>query len=279
MGEWDRRTPWRQGHVLTADTVAALRLAPEANLDSLVAVVVSHDCDLAQGPSIEPAVEVIVGQRIAAANGNFTHGKNPRRLHIPAAEAGVAFWVELTATARQSIPKQGLAAHVPSATILINSASRNTLQCWLAARYRRSAFPDAFDKHLADTRIAERIARVLEPLGNHIIAVFFDVDEGVDRDTKNAEEPFTLSIDLLYSTENEPVAAEAAARKAAEAITSVFHERCFDTKTNKWHAIELLGCAAISDEILTYSMSLRLKRWNADYISLRAEPPQPMIAE
>jgi hypothetical protein len=41
MGEWDRRTPWRQGHILTPETVAKLRLVPEPNLDSLV-VVVSH---------------------------------------------------------------------------------------------------------------------------------------------------------------------------------------------------------------------------------------------
>ena len=57
MGEWDRRTPWRQGHILTAVTVANLRLVPEPNPDSLV-VVVTHDCDLAQDPGVEPVVEV-----------------------------------------------------------------------------------------------------------------------------------------------------------------------------------------------------------------------------
>ena len=178
MGEWDRRTPWRQGHVLTADTVAALRLVPEANPVSLVVVVVSHDCDLAQDPSSEPMVEVIVGRRVATANGNFTHGKNPRRLHVPAVDADAAICIELMATARRSIPKQDLAGHLPSATVLVDPAGRNTLQYWLAARYRRSAFPDAFDSYLMETGVARRMAKILEPLGSHIVAVFFDVDEG-----------------------------------------------------------------------------------------------------
>lgn len=189
MGEWDRRTPWRQGHFLTLDTIAALQLAPEANPDVL-AVLVSHDCDLAQDPSIEPMIEVIVGRRVEIANGNFTHAKNPRRLHIPAFEADAEIWVELTATARKTILKHELVAHLPSATILINPATRNTLQFWLAARYRRSAFPDEFNKRLTDKRLDERIARIIEPLGTHILAIYFDVDEGTEREHENALRSF-----------------------------------------------------------------------------------------
>ena len=123
------------------------------------------------------------------------------------------------------------------------------------------------------------MAKILEPLGNHIVAVFFDVDEGVEREHENADDPFTLSIDLLYSTDTNSTAAETAALTAAEDITAAFRDRCFDKTTNKWRAIELLTCTPISDEALTYAMSLKLKRWNADHISLRAEPVQPMVDE
>jgi hypothetical protein len=224
-------------------------------------------------------VEVIIGRRVQTAKGNFTHGKNPRRLHIAATNAGVPIWVELIATQRKSIPKQELIGHLPSAAILIDPAGRNTLQSWLAARYRRSAFPDAFDECLTKMQLGDRIAKIVEPLGTHIVAIFFDVDEGLDREHTSADDPFTLSIDLLYSTQDDPTTAEAAARKAADAITSAFRNRCFDGKTNRWLGIELLDCSPISDEALTYSMSLRLKRWSADYISLRAEPPQPVMRD
>jgi hypothetical protein len=116
-------------------------------------------------------------------------------------------------------------------------------------------------------------------IGDHIVAIFFDVDDGVEREHASPEDPFTLSIDLLYSTETDPAAAEAAARSAAEAITAVFRDRCFDKANGRWRGIELLACTPISDEALTYAMSLRLKRWNAEYISLRADPAQPMIDE
>jgi hypothetical protein len=278
MAEWDRRTPWRQGHVLTAETVVALQLVSDEDNPPLV-VVASHDCDLAQDPSSEPVVEVIIGRRVDKADGNFTHGKNPRRLHVSGIDGGAAICIELMAPARRSVAKQDLVRHLPSATVLIDPAHRNTLQYWLVARYRRSAFPDAFDSHLVETGVARRIAKILEPLGNQIVAVFFDVDDGIEREHANATDPFTLSIVLLYSTDTEPTVAEAAAATAAGAITAAFRDRCFDKATNKWRGIELLSCVPISDEALTYAMSLRLKRWNADYISLRAEPAQPMVVE
>lgn len=279
MAEWDRRTPWRQGHVLTAETVAALQLFPGEEPAHHLVVIVSHDCDLAQDPSSEPVVEVIVGHRVNSLDGNFTHGKNPRRLHLAAVDSGAKICIELMATARRPIPKQDLAGHLPSATVLLDPGARNVLQHWLAARYRRSAFPDAFDSYLVEMGVGRRMAKILEPLGNHIVAVFFDVDDGVDREHDNADDPFTLSIDLLYSTETNPAAAEAAARTAADAIAAAFRERCFDMATNKWRGIELVACTPVSDEALTYAMSLKLKRWNADHISLRAEPAKAVIAE
>jgi hypothetical protein len=279
MGEWDRRIPWRQGHILTADAVTSLGLVPDADATSRVVIVVTHNCDLAQSPNVEPMVEVMVGRRIGGPNGNFTHGKNPRRLHISATEAGSSVWIELTATARQSVPKPELCRHVPSATIKIDFTDLDTLQYWLAARYRRSAFPDEFDRRLDETRIAARLKKILEPVGNHILAVFFDVDEGTEREHKGEHDPFTLSIELLYSTAVDSTIAEAAARRASEGITVAFRECCFDKQTNKWRNIELLDCTPISDEALTYAMSLKLKRWNADYISFRADPAQPMVKE
>ncbi len=224
-------------------------------------------------------VEVIVGRRVEVARGNYTHGKNPRRLHLSAMEAGVVIGIELVAVDRRSVYKTDLLKHVPSAAALIDSASLDILQFWLAARYRRSAFPDAFDRRLAETGVARRLGRILEPLGDHIIAVFFDVDEGKELEHEDDDDPFTLPIDLLYSTASDPNVAEIAASEAAEAIKTAFHDRCFDRQTNRWRDIELLDCTPISDDALTYAMSLKLKRWNADYISLRAEPAQPMIAE
>ena len=47
MAEWGRDTPWRQGHALTSKSSAALGLVPAEAADSKLAIVISHDCDLA----------------------------------------------------------------------------------------------------------------------------------------------------------------------------------------------------------------------------------------
>ena len=74
-------------------------------------------------------------------------------------------------------------------------------------------------------------------------------------------------------------AGEAATNEAALAIIQAFSEQCFDARTNRWRQIELIACLPISDGALTYAMSLNLKRWNADYISLRADPAQPIVRD
>lgn len=277
MGEWDRQIGWRQGDVLSADAVASLGLAADADPTSCLVVVVSHDCDLAQDPRVEPMVEVMVGRRVGKPDGNFTHAKNPRRLHISATEAGAPIWIELTATSRRPIAKPEFCKHARSDSISIASAHLVTLQHWLAARYRRSAFPDEFDRRLKDSGIATRLSKILEPSGDRILAVFFDVDEGTIRQHDGEDDPFMLSIDLVYTTAADPQAAEAAAQKVASEIEAEFRKRFFDNEVRRCRNFELLACTTISDEALTYAMSRKLKQWNAEHLSLRTDPAQPMI--
>ena len=61
MAEWKRNTPWRQGNLLPNSAIAELGLCENGNLAEAIAVVASHDCDLAQDPQSEPDVEVIIG--------------------------------------------------------------------------------------------------------------------------------------------------------------------------------------------------------------------------
>jgi hypothetical protein len=157
--------------------------------------------------------------------------------------------------------------------------NRSVLQRWLAARYRRAAFPDEFERRLRETGVDERVKKIVEPLGTHLIAIFFDVDEGRELERKGADDPYILRIDLLYSTERDPIAALNAAEQAASAISAAFRERCF-VAGKGWQGLELVSCEPISDEAMTYRMSTQLKKWNAEYLSLRADPVAgPMPSE
>jgi hypothetical protein len=53
----------------------------------------------------------------------------------------------------------------------------------------------------------------------HLVAIFFDVDEGRELERKGPDDRYMLGIDLLYTTESDPVAALSAAEQAASATS------------------------------------------------------------
>ena len=282
MSEWKRKTPWRQGHLLSSESVVALGLPISQSGSRSVGIMISHDCDLAQDAKTELNVEIIIGRLIDSANGNYSHSKNPRCLHLSCTGGTDHAAVELFATEKHCIPKEGangLATHVPNEKLLLTPKEVMILQHWLAARYRRSAFPDEFDRRLdSETKLRDALVKILRPTSTHIRAVFLDVDEGEERQREGENDCYVLSIFLLYSTETDPAAAEKAAKLAAQAIEKVFKSKCCsDGRTWKW--IELVECLPISDSAMTYKQSQEFKRWQGDHISLRSDPPHPMAAE
>src|SRR5208337_1509515 len=193
MGE-RTETPWRQGSVIPSDIAVMLLLFGEEEASTKAAVVISHDCDLAQASEVEPWIEVIVGTRIAQANGNYTHAKTARRLHLYFEEGGKETIVDLQAGGKTQVKKERLTEHSPDENFRLDGKQNAILQTWLAARYRRAAFPDEFERRLKAARLHEAIAKILKPLEADIVAIFFDVDEGqsaVERD--GPDDHYTLS--------------------------------------------------------------------------------------
>lgn len=278
MAAWERDTPWRQGLVLPDDAAKALQLLGDA-ADGKVAIVVSHDCDLAQDPSVEPVVEIIVGRWIQTADGNFTYAKNARRLHLTFSGGTQPHTADLIASRKTSVLKVKFAEYEPVEAVRLSSLERTILQRWLAARYRRSAFPDEFDTRLERTGVRDRLGKILKPAGALIAAIYFDIDQGEDISRVGSDDPYTLAIYLLFSTETDPEAAEQAAEAAKLAINKAFRDKCFSKTSGKWNDIELIGCDAISDQAMTVQQAESFKRWSADHISLRAEPPQVMLRD
>lgn len=286
MADWTRDTPWRQGLWLSAESVQALGLLSGESAEELAVIVISHDCDLAQNPESEPVVEVIVGRVVAKANGTYTNTKNLRRLHLPCTAGTRQVTVELNATDKRLVAKRasdvthGLAGHVPEPSVRLRPEELRILQMWLAARYRRAAFPDEFDRRLKDeTKLAERLGRLFKTTGFHISAVFFEVDGYQEVPHSGTDDPYELRIVVVYSTLHDPSAALQAANESAAQIEAEFARQCKDKVTGRWRWIELVGVEVLSDEAITYAMSQRLLKWQADQISLRADPVQPVFED
>lgn len=156
---WTRTTPWRQGSVIPTNAAVELGLIRAEEAETAITVVISHDCDLScDRLDVEPTVEVMAGRRIDATDGNFTAAKNPRILHMELHQAGAVVCVELNATRKATVPKQRLASYQPESALEIkdNEIKDNlrVLRTWLAARYKRAAFPDELDKRLKPIRDA-----------------------------------------------------------------------------------------------------------------------------
>ena len=100
MAEWNRETPWRQGHLLGNDAIEALGLRHEIAPEKTLFIVATHDCDLAQLPEGEPLIEVVVGRLAVEKGGNCTHAKNARKLHVEFAGDAV-FCAEFEATSKE----------------------------------------------------------------------------------------------------------------------------------------------------------------------------------
>lgn len=278
MGEWNRDTPWRQGHLLGSDAVAALGLRHAVEPEQTLVIVASHDCDLTQHPDGEPVVEVVVGRLLAEKDGTYVHAKSARKLHVEFAGAS-ACWGEFEATAKVAIDKWALNEFRPRTDATLSPEDQATFQMWLASRYRRSAFPDEFERRLIrETKLNEKIAKAVKPHGELIMGVFFDVDGNVEVTRDGPDDTYALDITILHQAAPDFDAAEKAAAEAAKAIEKAFTDKLF-SPTKTWQHIELRSCEPLSESVLTYQVFKQLKRWRLDHISLAADPQQPVPAE
>jgi hypothetical protein len=281
MADSGRRFSWRQGDVLTGEAAIALGYCTLENADATFVIIISHDCDLAAEVEKEPVVELIVGRRIEKLGGD-SYGKTARRLHIEYQTQDGPVVLELRATAKQFIEKQKLFDFVPRNDIGLDGRGIGILQRWLAARYHRAAFPEAFEDRLRAAVIPgkrtflKKIESILAEGGEHIRALLFDLDEGKNIERKTTDDVYQLGINVLYdSTKDEPTAATAA-EKAAQELEELFNT-AFHSEQAGWQNISLLYCDPVSDSAITVAQREMLKQWRLEHMSLQDDPPQPMI--
>lgn len=274
MAKWARETPWRQGRLLTEETAAALQLIHHEYPGETVVIVATHDCDLAQTPESEPMIEVVVGRRIDLMDGNYTHAKTARTLHSQF-KGTSPLMAEFIITDKLSIHKEALADFEPLDSHHLSASGQVTFQRWLASRYRRSAFPDEFERRLVhESKLASKIAKAVKPHGELIAAVLFDVDEGEETTKNGPDDTYLLDITLLYPAEADINRATAAAETAKKAIQKAFLDKLFNKESGEWRNIELRYCEVMSDEALSYHHFSLMKPWRLEYISLGADQQQ-----
>jgi hypothetical protein len=123
---------WRQGSVLTSESVKALNVSSQH--DALV-VVISHDCDLAN--TAETFSEAIICKKISNVDGNYSNGRNARKLHLSiVTKEGATLNLELEHSNRMQISQSSIGeVGQPSDSEAVVGEEKRILKHWLASRY------------------------------------------------------------------------------------------------------------------------------------------------
>lgn len=264
-----RDADWRQGDLLTYEAAAALGLVGATDQKHR-AIVITHDCDLPH--ESEHCVEVIVAEMIVKEDPQFSYAKHPRRLHLAYEGINAApLILELRHVDRRSVPKSDFAERaVKDYSLALPVDAKRALKQWLAARYGRPAFPNAFEERLrkrsGKRTVEQLIAKILERDAKYLVGLFFDL--GVQRGKEVVEgEPYALSISVVYDATEGGTNARLSAERVAARLRELF-EKTYG-KPDIATEIALDACEAVADTRLMLADLRRVDQWRLEYISLR----------
>jgi hypothetical protein len=133
--------------------------------DDHACIVVTQSCDLVHHDFLlEPKVEILVARQLGdEPDGILMHARNPRRLHFYLSVDGEPVPFEVCAPDRFHFPRELLGEFAPDGNRLVEEKVLRTLVAWLIARYDRSAFPDEFQRRLANIK-KDRLKRLFDKL-------------------------------------------------------------------------------------------------------------------
>lgn len=255
---------WRQGDLIPpVDAAALIResvdLCQVTASDQLWLIVLSQDCDLLNRECRkEPYVELLAAKAIGRGDAQFEAGQSTRRLHLPA--RGLVNWLDCSIHHRFRVPKESLARIVRGTTTTLPKESRRQVCQWVARRYTRRPFPDAFEARL-DARHGPIRKVFKHPAAKLIASIYISTSE----EELPAETSYVVDI-LLTARER-----DLADPDFSEAIDTFEQE--FLTAFSSRPGIEFASIdgqpalAVISEDNLTQGQLRRYKRFDADYRS------------
>lgn len=253
-----RRQGWRQGSILLPEHLALPeRTALGLPADALL-LVLSHDCDLVQ-PDFdkEPHVELLVLHPIARADGNFAHGRHPRTLDFTLGEASF----RASCHERHRLPRTCLVTCSPSEAHPVNDALCDLVTQWIAKRYTRPAFPDAFNVRLS--RDHRAIKRYFQTHGHHFRNVLINCDPRNDELTDGA--PYQVVVWLVLA-----LGATLSPHDRQQRVVEL------EKLLAACPGIEIGDCRIVTEDDVTLAHLRYLAPWDFDYLTHReALDPTP----
>ena len=252
---------WQQGSVLPDALAAELgtdRIAGWGGASVLV--VLTQDCDLVHASyEIEPDVELIAGAFVDPPDNGLRHGRNPRRLHLDVDRDGSRAVLAFSVQQRLVVPRSALEEHSPHPGVRLGREDRRLLCEWVAKRYVRAAFPDAFNERAQAAH--RKIEKALKRGGEHVTGLFLMINP--DDECASGHDYRIILRVTARTTSLADEAVEATLVRLAKALADALAS-C-DGVLVEDH--QLVSEAEFTLEDLRF-----FKRWDWDYRSLSGEP-------
>lgn len=267
MPDENRNTAWRQG---------ALFVMPAAEgQDDLVGAIASHDCDLCADNGLEPQVEYLVVDLEGKPDGNLAFGKNVRVLQATArGDNGAEQLVTISIQRRAVVDKAAFQAQARWLPQQLDNRDLVVFRRWLAARYGRSAFPNAFED-LVRGKVEGKIAELSKKRGENIRGLYFDLDDNQLRERGEEDGPYELGIYVVYP----PDVDDGDATSFAERLEGIFRNAFYDEAAKSWSGLQILFCDAVAEDSFTLFMANHTKTWRVDHRSYAALPAAGLFPE
>lgn len=248
---------WKQGSCLIIDHQQIL----DKNNNPLkkgLYIIISQDCDVVNSSlDKEPFVEILFVTEITEVDGSLTNGKNPRILHFLGKNSDLAKHLQLVIHEKYFLPREHLVTLIPEENISLESESLEILIRWLANRYTRTAFPDAFNLRVRN--VVPKIKTILKQYGNNTYGLFVRLNTYKELDSG---EIYKLFFYILFNPKH---------NENSSAIDEF--DNCLEKISQQLSGlpgVEVIQSQRLSIDDISHFEYLKLKKWDFDYISYAA---------
>jgi len=252
---------WKMGACFTRSSCPDLVSSMDANHaqnGDFVYIAITHDCAIIN-PSLEaePFLEYIVAHPITKLDGNCTHTKNPRKLHIELDFQGLSSPFELNIINRAFLNRNLLLENKPAQDVCLNGLQKASLVRWLANRYMGQALPDQFEKRIDPVR--HKLNKLLsKPEANSMLALYIYLNP---IEELASDQNYTLTVALIYE--------DAASNKLIKKNQLENYVNEIQTFFQKTSGIDISGVVALSEKDFTLYQQRRMIRWRSDHHSFK----------
>jgi len=262
---------WLQGTTIHVDAIAGLLkeagVIVGCDIETLcqgeyTLILATQSCDVSNNDlSTLEHVEFSVGRFIDNVNGNFTHNKNPRKLHTCfngiIDEAPVLFSIELLAKERVFISKQALADSELAPEHQLENLELDGFEGWHACRYKRPALPTMFNDLLIAADRKNKRKKHATKLAESLTGVYVEIIPFRDL---HQDEKYKVNLLGLMEVGSQLNADQQA---AFEHLAKVMEAAGMDVKS----------VLKSEDQVSVALLRTRFKRFYYDDLSYRLDDP------